>query len=67
MVRGTEEVVQSPTVEEKEHIQEYIRLRSLSSGYHSGDERPRVKLTSISSLDSLVIMSISVAAPEKVE
>lgn len=52
-VRGTEEVVQSPTSEEKEHIQEYIRLRSLSSGYHSGDERPRVKLTSISSLDSL--------------
>lgn len=53
IVRGTEEIVVSPSEEEKEHIQEYIRMRSLSSGYYSGDDRPRTKLTSISSLDSL--------------
>lgn len=53
MVRGTEEIVLTPSEEEKEHIQDYIRMRSLSSGYHSGEDRPRTKLTSISSLDSL--------------
>lgn len=53
VVRGTEEIVVTPTEEEKEHIQEYIRMRSLSSGYVSGDDKPRVKLTSISSTDSL--------------
>uniref|UniRef100_A0A0P4WKS3 Eukaryotic elongation factor 2 kinase n=1 Tax=Scylla olivacea TaxID=85551 RepID=A0A0P4WKS3_SCYOL len=53
IVRGTEEIVLTPSEEEKEHIQDYIRMRSLSSGYHSGDDRPRTKLTSISSLDSL--------------
>lgn len=52
VVRGTEEIVVTPTEEEKEHIQDYIRMRSLSSGYGSGDDRPRVKLTSISSVDS---------------
>ncbi|KAK3882577.1 hypothetical protein Pcinc_013055 [Petrolisthes cinctipes] len=53
VVRGTEEVVITPTSEQKEHIQEYIRLRSLSSGYVSGDDKPRVHFNSISSVDSL--------------
>ncbi|XP_042210536.1 eukaryotic elongation factor 2 kinase-like isoform X2 [Homarus americanus] len=52
VVRGTEEIVITPTKEEKEHILDYIRMRSISSGYHSGDDKPRIKLTSISSLDS---------------
>lgn len=53
VVRGTEEIVVTPTEEEKGHIQEYIRMRSLSSGYVSGDDKPRIKLNSISSIDSL--------------
>lgn len=64
VARGTEEIVVTPSEEEKEHIQEYIRMRSLSQGYGSGDEKPRIKLNSISSVDSLVRrrhVSVSVA------
>lgn len=53
VARGTEEIVVTPSEEEKEHIQEYIRMRSLSQGYGSGDEKPRIKLNSISSVDSM--------------
>ena len=67
IVRGTEEIVLSPSEEEKEHIQEYIRMRSLSSGYHSGDDRPRTKLTSISSLDSLVSILFSSIGWRRIE
>lgn len=52
IVRGTEEMVVTPVGEETRNIQEYLRTRSLSSGYMSGDDRPRIKLTSISSVES---------------
>ncbi|XP_064103171.1 eukaryotic elongation factor 2 kinase-like isoform X2 [Macrobrachium nipponense] len=52
IVRGTEEMVVTPVGEDTRNIQEYLRTRSLSSGYMSGDDRPRIKLTSISSVES---------------
>ncbi|KAB7504206.1 Eukaryotic elongation factor 2 kinase [Armadillidium nasatum] len=39
IVRGTEEHVILPTAVEKENIQECIRLRSISSGYLSAEEK----------------------------
>ncbi|XP_068247919.1 eukaryotic elongation factor 2 kinase-like isoform X2 [Palaemon carinicauda] len=52
IVRGTEEMVVTPIGDETKSIQEYLRTRSLSSGYASGDDKPRIKLTSISSVES---------------
>lgn len=66
VARGTEEIVVTPSEEEKEHIQEYIRMRSLSQGYGSGDEKPRIKLNSISSVDSMVSKTkISLSVTDK--
>ncbi|KAK7083840.1 Eukaryotic elongation factor 2 kinase [Halocaridina rubra] len=52
VVRGTEELVSIPSEEEMASIPEYFRCSSLSSGYVSGDDKPRPKLLSVSSIDS---------------
>ncbi|RXG68579.1 Eukaryotic elongation factor 2 kinase [Armadillidium vulgare] len=53
IVRGTEEHVILPTAEEKENIQECIRLRSISSGYLSAEEKGLIDSIVGSSGDSM--------------
>lgn len=58
MVRGCEELVTTPSEDESKNFQSFLRTRSLSSGYTSGDDKPRAKLISTSSIDSLEVEEV---------